>query len=69
MVAGVVISALEIVEAGFGVVVIAPVAQGIDAGHCAGAGEQITPCVVGVLRNEGSTIPLTLLVTSPACDC
>lgn len=52
MVYGVIVARLEIVEPSFGVVVIATVAQGVDFGLSAGAGQQIAPCVVGILRNE-----------------
>lgn len=54
MVGGVIVAGLQVIEPSFVIVVIATVAQGVDAGHCAGAGEQITPCVVGISRN-GST--------------
>ena len=53
---GVVISALEIIEAGFRIVVVAPVAQGVQVGiiHIPGAaaldGGDVAPCVVAVLR-------------------
>ena len=51
---GVIISALEIIEAGFGVVVVAPVAEGIDLCHGAGGVGELTPGVVGVAGNQGS---------------
>ena len=45
---GIVIAALEVVESGFGIVIVAPVADGV--GGCEGAfgGEDAAPCVVGV---------------------
>ena len=48
MVCGVVVAGLEAIEAGFGIVVIATVAQGIDVCHTAGAADDIAPGIVGV---------------------
>ena len=48
MVCGVVVAGLEAIEAGFGVVVVAAIAEGIDACHSAGAADDIAPCVIGV---------------------
>jgi len=54
---GVIISALEIIEAGFRIVVVAPVAQGVlggDGGVIAlgrGDAEEIAPGIVGILRD------------------
>ena len=45
----VVISALQIVEPGFGIAVVAPVAQRIDVCDGAGLGEHIAPGVVAIL--------------------
>ena len=49
---GVIVSALEVVQAGFGVVDIAAVAQGVmgaeGGGQVAGGGKGSAPCVVGV---------------------
>ena len=50
---GVIISALEVVESGFGIVDIAAVAEGVEGaeggGEVAGGGEGIAPGVVGVI--------------------
>ncbi len=52
---GVIIAALEVVQAGFGVVDIAPVAQGIvhteGGGHTAGGAQEPAPGVVGIAHN------------------
>ena len=49
---GVVVAALEVVEAGFGIIDIAPVAQGVvgaqGAGHGTGGSENVAPGIVGV---------------------
>jgi len=49
---GIIISGLEVVEAGFGVVDIAPVAEGVmgteGGGMRAGSGQDLAPGVVGV---------------------
>ena len=39
---------MEIIEPGFGIVVIAAITQGVGAGHAAGLRENIAPCAVGV---------------------
>ena len=41
----IIISALEIVEAGFGVVVVASVAQGVEVGNVGAAGDCYAVCV------------------------
>ena len=50
---GIIVSALEIVEAGFVVVDIAPVAQGVvgaqGAGHGTGGAEDVAPGTLGIL--------------------
>ena len=59
----IVIPALEVIEAGIGIVEIAAVAEGIDVGNVGGVGrdvhtgpvedgEDIPPCVVEILRDE-----------------
>ena len=48
MVRGVIVAALEIIEAGFGVVVVAAIAERVNACHSAGAADDIAPCVIGV---------------------
>lgn len=45
---GVVVTGLQIIEAGFGIVVIAAITQRIGAGHAAGLRENVAPCVVGI---------------------
>ena len=49
---GVIVSALEVVEAGFGIIDIAPVAQGVvgaqGAGHGTGGAENVAPGIVGI---------------------
>ena len=45
---GVIVPALEVVEACFGIEVVAPVADGILLGEGTFGGEDIAPCVVGV---------------------
>ena len=49
---GVIVAALEIVEAGFGIVDIAPVAQGVvgsqGAGHGTGGAEDVAPGIISV---------------------
>ena len=47
-VGGVVIARLQIVEAGFGIVVITAIAQGILIRHAAGFRQKVAPCVVFV---------------------
>ena len=48
---GVIISALQVIEAGFAVAVVAPVAQGVELGDgqvaklCAGDALEVAPCV------------------------
>ena len=53
---GVVIAALEVVKLGFGVVDIAPVAQGVmgaeGSGQGAGGGQEVAPGVVGILDHR-----------------
>lgn len=48
MVGRVVVAGLEIIEAGFGIVVVATVTQRIDFGHCAGGGQDVAGGIVGV---------------------
>ena len=50
----VIIPAFEVVHLQFGVVVIAPVSEGVDAGQIAGGGEKLAPGVVGVGGDGGS---------------
>ena len=49
---GVIIPALEIVQACFSVVEVPAIAEGVEfaqcVGHGAGGGQRITPCVIGV---------------------
>jgi len=55
---GIIISGLEVVEAGFGVVDIAPVAEGVmgteGGGHAAGNTQDLAPGVVGVPDNHSA---------------
>lgn len=61
---GVVVTRLQIVEAGFGVVVVASVAQGVEGGNvgtggdccavCVGYAENFAPGIVAVLGDKGS---------------
>ena len=51
---GIVIAALEVIEAGFGIVVIAAIAQGVDCGHGAGGGIYLAVGVVGIGSYPGS---------------
>lgn len=48
MVGRVVIARLEIIEAGFVIVVIAAITQGIDACRCAGGCQNLASTVIGV---------------------
>ena len=50
MVCGVVVAALEVIEAGFGVVVVAAIAEGVDACHGAGGCQDFAPGVIGIGR-------------------
>lgn len=60
----IIISALEVVEAGFGVVVVASVAQGVEVGNvgaagncyavCVGYADDLAPSVIAVIGNKGS---------------
>ena len=45
---GVIIAGLEVIEAAFGIVVIATVAEGVLLGQFAGCGEEFSVGVVGV---------------------
>jgi hypothetical protein len=49
---GIVVAGLEVVELGFGVVVVTAIAEGVDLGNFVGTGEvddgTFTPSVVGV---------------------
>ena len=45
---GGVVTGFEVVEAGVGIEVVTPVAEGVDVGHVAGGGEDLAPGVVGV---------------------
>lgn len=40
---GSVVTGFEVIEAGVGIEVVAPVAEGIDVGHVAGGGERFSP--------------------------
>ena len=51
---GVIIAGLEVIEAGFGIVVIAAIAQGVDCGHGAGGGIYLAVGVVGIGSYPGS---------------
>ena len=51
MVRRVVIAGLEVIEARFGIVIVATVAQRVDAGHAAGDRQVIAPSVIGIGRN------------------
>ena len=42
---------MEVIESGFGVAVVAAVADGVDARHAAGTGEKLTPGVVKIRGN------------------
>ena len=42
---------MEVIQAGFGVVIVAAVAQGVSLGHCSGGGEDVAVGVVGVRGN------------------
>ena len=44
----VVISGMKVIEPGFGIVVIAAVAEGVDGSQAAGLGQNITPAVISV---------------------
>ena len=57
---GVVISALQIVEPGFGIAVVAPVAQRIDVCDGAGLGEHVAPGVVGILGVDRAALVVEL---------
>lgn len=48
MVRGVVVAGLEIVEAGFRIVVISAVAQRVNACHTSRLRKNVAPCVVGI---------------------
>ena len=48
MVCGVVVAGLEVIEADFGVVIVASIAQGVDVCHRAALGEDIAPSVIGI---------------------
>ena len=44
----IIISTLQIIEACFGIVVVASIAQGVNVCHGAGTGNDFAPCVIGV---------------------
>ena len=54
---GVIISALQVIETGFGIAVVTSVAQGVEVGDgqvaklCAGDTQDVAPGVVGILRH------------------
>ena len=48
---GVIVTALEIIEAGFGIVIVTTIAQGIDLGHCAGGGDDFSVGIIVVGRD------------------
>ena len=48
---GIIIPALQVVQTGLGIKVIAAVADGVDAGHRAAGAEQLAPGVVAVVRD------------------
>ena len=58
----VIIPALQIVHLQLGIVVVAPVAEGVDVGQIAGGGEELAPGVVGVGGDAGSA------AVEDACD-
>ncbi len=45
---GIIVSALQVVQARFTIVVISSIAEGVYACHCTGGGEDVPPAVVGV---------------------
>ena len=47
---GVIVAALEIVEPGLGVVVVAAIPQGINLRHGAGSGQDFAVGIVGICR-------------------
>ena len=51
---GIVIAGLEVIETGFGIVIVAAIAQGIDCGHGAGGGIYLTIGVIGIRGHPGS---------------
>ena len=50
---GIVVAALEVIEPGFVVVVIAPVAEGVYGCQFAGCRKDVAPGIVGVLHHHG----------------
>ncbi len=50
MVRGVIVAGLEVIEAGFGVVVVAAIAERVNACHTAGGCQDFAPGVVGIGR-------------------
>ena len=56
----VVISALQVIEPGFGVVVVAAVAERVQIGVAAGFGQHIAPGVVGVLGIDCAALVVEL---------
>ena len=51
---GIVIAALEVIEAGFGIVIVAAIAEGVDCGHGAGGGIYLAVGVVGIRGHPGA---------------
>ena len=49
---GIVIAGLEVIEAGFGIVIVAAIAQGVDCGHGTGGGIYLAIGVVGIGRHS-----------------
>ena len=57
---GVIIAALEVVEARFGIVIVASIPERIDRCEVAGLGEDVAPGVVGVGGNLGKACDLVV---------
>ena len=65
---GIIVSALQVVQACFRIEVVPPVAEWVCICHCAGSGKDVAPAVVGVLRYDiaigsigyGNNIPLQI---------
>ena len=53
----VIVAGLQIIEAGFGVVVVATVAHGVKVDHVAGGGNDVAPRVIGVAPVAAEACP------------
>jgi len=53
----IIIPSLEVVEPCLSILIIAPVAEGVDVSQSTGFGQDIAPGVVGVLTDLGEGIP------------